>query len=172
MSFLPVSSPVLHSKLEGAAITIRSSHQRCSLKKGVLRNLPQACNFIKKETLRQVFSCEFCEISEHTFFTKHLRATASVLKKSLMKHFISCAVMINFLKHNLVLMLFQSRRNENMSFLFWYYFCLYFVFILQETLLQTISNDLINKEYLCQFLWAIVILTVFQKLFVIPCLYH
>ena len=28
---------------------------------------PQACNFIKKETLAQVFSCEFCEISKNTF---------------------------------------------------------------------------------------------------------
>ena len=27
----------------------------------------QACNFIKKETLAQVFSCEFCEISKNTF---------------------------------------------------------------------------------------------------------
>ena len=26
------------------------------------------CNFIKKETLAQVFSCEFCEISKNTFF--------------------------------------------------------------------------------------------------------
>ena len=26
------------------------------------------CNFIKKETLTQVFSCEFCEISKNTFF--------------------------------------------------------------------------------------------------------
>ena len=26
----------------------------------------QACNFIKKETLTQVFSCEFCEISNNT----------------------------------------------------------------------------------------------------------
>ena len=25
------------------------------------------CNFIKKETLEQVFSCEFCEISKNTF---------------------------------------------------------------------------------------------------------
>ena len=25
------------------------------------------CNFIKKETLAQVFSCEFCEISKNTF---------------------------------------------------------------------------------------------------------
>ena len=28
---------------------------------------PQACNLIKKETLAQVFSCEFCEISKSTF---------------------------------------------------------------------------------------------------------
>ena len=28
----------------------------------------QACNFIKKETLVLVFSCEFCEISTNAFF--------------------------------------------------------------------------------------------------------
>ena len=39
---------------------------------------PQACNFITKETLAQVFSCEFCEISKRTFFTDHLWATASL----------------------------------------------------------------------------------------------
>ena len=33
--------------------------------------------FIKKETLAQVFSCEFCEISKNTFFTEHVWATAS-----------------------------------------------------------------------------------------------
>ena len=44
------------------------------------RNLrPKACNFIKKETLAQMFSCEFCEISKNTFFTEHVWATASVL---------------------------------------------------------------------------------------------
>ena len=32
----------------------------------------QACNFIKKETLAQVFSCEFCEISKNTLSTEHL----------------------------------------------------------------------------------------------------
>ena len=37
----------------------------------------KACNFIKNETLAQVFSCEFCEISKNTFFTEHLLATAS-----------------------------------------------------------------------------------------------
>ena len=57
--------------------TNRSSHRRCSLKKGAPRNFGkvtgkhlcqglffnkvagQACIFIKKETLAQVFSCEF-----------------------------------------------------------------------------------------------------------------
>ena len=40
-------------------------------------NKAQACNFIKKETLAQVFSCEFWNISKNTFFTEHIRTTAS-----------------------------------------------------------------------------------------------
>ena len=39
-------------------------------------NLAEACNFIKKESLARVFSCEFCEISKNTFFAEHLRTTA------------------------------------------------------------------------------------------------
>ena len=46
----------------------RSRHQGCSMEKGVLR----------KETLSQVFFCEFCEISKSTFLTEHLWTTASV----------------------------------------------------------------------------------------------
>ena len=38
---------------------------------------PEACNIIKKETLGEVFSCEFCEISKNTFLTEHLWTTAS-----------------------------------------------------------------------------------------------
>ena len=38
----------------------------------------QAYNFIKKETMTKVFSCEFCEISKNTFFTEHAWANASV----------------------------------------------------------------------------------------------
>ena len=41
------------------------------LKKG------EACNFIKKGTLTQVFSCEFCEISKETFSNKTPPAAAS-----------------------------------------------------------------------------------------------
>ena len=38
----------------------------------------QASDFIKNETLVQVFSCEFCESFKNTFFTEHIRATASI----------------------------------------------------------------------------------------------
>ena len=41
----------------------------------------QACNFIKKEALTQVFSCEFYEILKNIFFTEQVRTTASVLWK-------------------------------------------------------------------------------------------
>ena len=70
----------------------RSSHRRCFVRKGVFRNFaifkgkhlyrPQACNFIKKETLAQVFSYEFCKISKNTFFIEHLRTTASERKRA------------------------------------------------------------------------------------------
>ena len=42
-------------------------------------------NFIKKETLAQVFSCEFCETSKNTFFTEHLWTTASEMKNTYLK---------------------------------------------------------------------------------------
>ena len=73
---------------------------RCSVKKGVLRNFakftgkhlcqrlffdkgaglrPNACNFIKKQSLAQVFPCEFCEISKNTFFYRTPPVAASVI---------------------------------------------------------------------------------------------
>ena len=37
----------------------------------------RACNFIKKETLAQVFSCEFCEIYKNTFYYRTPLVAAS-----------------------------------------------------------------------------------------------
>ena len=42
------------------------------------RKTPQACNFIKKETLARVFSCEFCKKILNTFFYRTPMLTASV----------------------------------------------------------------------------------------------
>ena len=47
----------------------------------ICQNLSQGLFFNKVyeklETLAQVFSCEFCEISKNTLFPEHLLATAS-----------------------------------------------------------------------------------------------
>ena len=63
-----------------------ANSQRCSLKNVFLKisqNLqentwPRTCNFIKKETLAQVFSCEFCEISKNIFSYRTPPVAASV----------------------------------------------------------------------------------------------
>ena len=52
-------------------IAIQKQSPEVFCEKGVLRNFansPQACNFIKKEALTQVFSCKFCEIFKNIFF--------------------------------------------------------------------------------------------------------
>ena len=41
-------------------------------------SLFQYCNVIKKETLAQVFSSEFCEIFKSTYFEENLQTTASI----------------------------------------------------------------------------------------------
>ena len=103
-------------------ITFRSSHRRCSVRKVVLRNFakftgkhlyqslflnkaaglrPEACNFIKKETLAQVFFCEFCEISKNTFFIEHLWAIASTLSE------LSCSHSVLLIKRLKLLMLLR-----------------------------------------------------------------
>ena len=59
------------------------------MKKGVLRNFPKftgkrlyqclrPATLLKKETLAQAFSCQFCEISKNTFFMEHLLTTAPI----------------------------------------------------------------------------------------------
>ena len=74
---------------------VEAVSRMCSLKKGVVKSFikftgkhlhqslffnnaaGQACNFAKKETLAQVYSCKFCEIFKSTCFKKHIWATAS-----------------------------------------------------------------------------------------------
>ena len=45
----------------------------------LFNKVAQACNFIKKGTLEQVLSCEFCGISKNRFSKELLRATASLI---------------------------------------------------------------------------------------------
>ena len=49
----------------------------------------------EKETLAQVFSCEFCEISKKTFFTEHLRTTAFEVRWSLSEFILKPLIYFN-----------------------------------------------------------------------------
>ena len=55
-------------------ISQNSQESNCT-RISVLIKLRASYNFIRKETLPQVFSCEFCEISKTIFFTEHVPAT-------------------------------------------------------------------------------------------------
>ena len=69
----------------------------------------EACNFVKKDTLAQVFSSEFCEISKNTFFIEHLWATASVVT---VKQFIKTVLKKINLVRTLNKHLKKSQRGE------------------------------------------------------------
>ena len=69
--------------------------QKCSVKKvflNISQNLqktpvlsswkrlwPQSCNYIKKETLAQVFSCKFCKILKNNYFNRTSLTAASIV---------------------------------------------------------------------------------------------
>ena len=63
---------ISNSRISLLSTGIRSSHPEVFCKKGAFCKkgvMPQACSFMKKEALAQVFSCEFCKTP---FFTEHL----------------------------------------------------------------------------------------------------
>ena len=90
----------------------------CSVRKGVLRNFikftgkhmcervsfliklqPSVCNFIKRETLAQVFFCEFCKISKNAFsYITPPVAASEVYEKSSFTYSFSC-ILLSFSKN-------------------------------------------------------------------------
>ena len=103
LSLFSVPLKTIEKLYSGFLMFSRSKDRRSRLevfyKKGVLRNFAkftrkhlrqslfliklqaEACNFIKKETLTQVFSCKFCKISKTTFSYRTALVAASVKKK-------------------------------------------------------------------------------------------
>ena len=83
-----------------------TASQRCSVKKVVLKDFakftgkhlyfrPQAYKFLQKETLAEVFYCEFCEIFKNPFlYRTALVATIknSEFKKSLVESMVFCSI--------------------------------------------------------------------------------
>ena len=93
---------------KGLIWSTRSSHWRRSLKFRKIHGKtrvseclfqwscrPQDWNFIKKEALAQVFSCEFWEIYKNTFFTERLWTTVSKVQNNCIS--LSQLIVIEFL---------------------------------------------------------------------------
>ena len=112
-------SPVLSQKLEKSALILgkianlwvkfliyRSSHWRCSVRKGVLKTFAKftgkhlcqnlflnrvtglrPATLLKRDSGAGAF-LRFCEISMNIFFTEHLRATASAFKMQFFPFFL------------------------------------------------------------------------------------
>ena len=95
-------TPFLQNTSAWLFLNVRSSRPEVFCNKRVLRNVTNftgkhlckslffnkvlglTCNFIKKETQAQVFSCESCEISKNTFFHRtHLVAASGMLHELL-----------------------------------------------------------------------------------------
>ena len=88
-SFLKIWSKKLRWKSRGCWL-LRSSQQRCSVKKTVLKNFPiftaleslfikdagLTSNFIQIETPVQFSFCEYCGIFKNTYFEEHLPMAA------------------------------------------------------------------------------------------------
>ena len=71
---------LLLQKFKNCILSIEAVAPSCSVKKMFLE-ISQACNFIKKEILAQVFSCEFCESSKNTFSYRTPSLAASINRK-------------------------------------------------------------------------------------------
>ena len=92
---------------------LRSSDPEVFCKKGVFKNfakfigkhLPQSllmtCKLIKKATLAQVFSCEFCKILTEHFLTEHLRATVSYFYEDIKAFFQALRAIIHLVCTNI-----------------------------------------------------------------------
>ena len=75
----------------------------------------QACNFIKKEPLTQVFSCEFCKIFKNTFLYRTLLTVASYLSnipKVTHHEWDSRLKVANLLKASVFSEIFQIVQNK------------------------------------------------------------
>ena len=70
---------VLCKKKVFLEISQNSQESTCARVSFLIKLKAQACNFIEKETLTQVFSCEFCGISKSTFSCRTSSVAASVI---------------------------------------------------------------------------------------------
>ena len=89
--FLEVSQNSQENTCASVSSLIKLQGARVSF---LIKLQAKACNFIKKETLTQVFSCEFCETS-NTFFHRTPPVAASVFNRDIEINLDSVVVFAN-----------------------------------------------------------------------------
>ena len=91
------------------------------------QNLLEACNFINKETLAQVFSCEFYEFLRTPFFTEHLLWLLPFrymkINAFIRQHFqtnywpLSCMMVVSKFSGKVIFMFIIDLHGQNSNFL-------------------------------------------------------
>ena len=76
-------------------ISRNSQENTCTRVSFLIKSQAEACNFIKKQTLAQVFSCEFCKISKNTFYYR----TPFVAASAFIKHMFNVEYFQNHTHH-------------------------------------------------------------------------
>ena len=91
-----------------------SQGNTCARASYFIRLQAEACNFIKKETLAQVFSCEFCKISKNTFFhrTPSVAASHMTCLKNPLSHMISCSSSTQLIKSDFSLLYYSPISTQ------------------------------------------------------------
>ena len=91
------------------------------------QNLLEACNFINKENLAQVFSCEFYEFLRTPFFTEHLLWLLPFryikINAFIRQHFqtnywpLSCMMVVSKFSGKVIFMFIMDLHGQNSNFL-------------------------------------------------------
>ena len=92
---------------------------------------------MKKETLAQVFSCEFCEISKNTLFTEHLRTTAFENAENAVRLFILVSQEPNLEQDLIITKVHTSPVEKNVK-----YHSSVFINIMGNTVIMVLNIDI------------------------------
>ena len=111
---------------------------------------------MKKETLEQVFSCEFCEISKNNVSTEHLWVTGSVfasfngIQYCLSYLYSFCFILFNFIIYLFVLLLYVIYVFFIFIYIFIYFINL-FVYFFDKIYINNSCKNIKKKIYV--FMW-------------------
>ena len=94
----------------------------------------EACNFIKKKTLAQVYSCEFCEISKEDLLLQNTSGCRSVFTTKI-------KLQTLYKPMKFTLLLFSGKNISHPKLRFWTYFLFFCVFYVKfESAIFSVSS--------------------------------